>query len=127
MKEQIAGFLGELAEELGWEPDLEEPRVRPEITEREKQAEKPAASTPVALTPDPAPQEGTPAIDRLRAELHQLRSTVKHLGAEVIQLRSQLAQLRDLPVPPDAEQPESNAPRTTAPEPAVLSPVAPST
>ena len=36
MKQQIAGFLGELAEELGWAPELDEARVRPEITRPER-------------------------------------------------------------------------------------------
>lgn len=38
----------------------------------------------------------------MRGELDQLRATVKHLGSEVIQLRAQMANLRRLPVPPDA-------------------------
>lgn len=98
MKQQIAGFLGELAEELGWTPELEDARVKPERSEPARPRQ------PGVLPPDPPqdPNSLTTPVDRMRSELTQLRSTVKHLGAEVIQLRAQMAQLRHLPVPPDA-------------------------
>lgn len=98
MKQQIAGFLGELAEELGWAPELDEARVRTETSRPERPGK------PAVLTPDPRNLRSlsTP-IDRMRIELDQLRATVKHLGSEVIQLRAQMAQLRRLPLPPDAD------------------------
>ena len=98
MKQQIAGFLGELAEELGWAPDLDQARVRPELSRPEK-PRKAAVFTPdqrdirSLATPD----------ERMRGELEQLRASVKHLGSEVTQLRAQMAHLRRLPAPPDAE------------------------
>lgn len=96
MKDQIAGFLGELAEELGWTPELEDARVKPE------RSEPATRKQPTVLTPDPGnPLSLTTPVDRMRAELVELRSTVKHLGAEIIQLRAQMAQLRHLPAPPD--------------------------
>lgn len=97
IKEQIAGFLGELAEELGWTPELEDARVKPERSEPATRRQ------PAVLTPDPRdPLSLTTPFDRMRAELVELRSTVKHLGAEIIQVRAQMAQLRHLPAPPDA-------------------------
>ena len=78
MKQQIAGFLGELAEELGWAPELEQARVRPEMSKPARPQE------PAILTPDPGDLRSlaTP-VDRMRGELEQLRATVKHLGSEV--------------------------------------------
>ena len=78
MKQQIAGFLGELAEELGWAPELEHARVRPEMSKPARPQE------PALLTPDPGDLRSlaTP-VDRMRGELEQLRATVKHLGSEV--------------------------------------------
>ena len=107
MKQQIAGFLGELAEELGWSPELEQARVREETTQPEKKR-------PTVITPDPQTLENlrslaTP-VDRLQAELTQLHATVKHLGSEVIQLRTQMAQIRSLPTPPDAPEIDELAP-----------------
>ena len=98
MKQQIAGFLGELAEELGWAPELEQARVRPEMSKPARPQE------PAILTPDPGDLRSlaTP-VDRMRGELEQLRATVKYLGSEVIQLRAQMAHLRRLPAPPDAD------------------------
>lgn len=115
MKQQIAGFLGELAEELGWSPELEQARVREETTQPEKKTK------PAVLTPDPQRIEdlrslATP-VDRLRAELDHLHATVKHLGSEVIQLRAQMAQIRSLPTPPDAPEIDELTP---APVPGVL-------
>ena len=114
MKQQIAGFLGELAEELGWSPELEHARVREETTRPEKKR-------PTIVTPDPQKLENlrslaTPA-DRLQAELNQLHATVKHLGSEVIQLRAQMAQIRSLPTPPDAPEIDELAPERVPGEP----------
>ena len=114
MKQQIAGFLGELAEELGWSPKLEHARVREETTQPEKKR-------PTVVTPDPQKLENlrslaTPA-DRLQAELNQLHATVKHLGSEVIQLRAQMAQIRSLPTPPDAPEIDELAPERVPSEP----------
>ena len=103
MKDRIAGFLGELAEELGWTPDFEHARVRPETT-------GPAIRRPTVLTPDDdsATLRATP-VERMQTEINQLHSTVKHLGSEVIQLRAQMAKSRSVPVPPDAEEAEAAA------------------
>ena len=95
MRQQIAGFLGELAEELGWAPDLDHARVKPETS----RPERPKKSAVIMPDPQDLRSLATP-VDRLRAELDQLHSTVKHLGSEIIQLR---AQMRRLPAPPDAD------------------------
>ena len=97
MKHRIAGFLGELAEELGWTPELEHARVKPETTERTP------IRSPSVLTPDDdSPALRATPVERMQAEINQLQSTVKHLGSEVINLRAQMAKLRSVPVPPDA-------------------------
>ena len=97
MKQQIAGFLGELAEELVWAPELAHARVRPEMSQ-------PATPRqPAVLSADPRdPNSLSTPVDRMLRELEQLRATVKHLGSEVIHLRAQMAHLRRLPSPPDA-------------------------
>jgi hypothetical protein len=98
MKHRIAGFLGELAEELGWTPEFEQARVKPETTEITP------IRVPRVLTPDDdSPALRATPVERMQAELNQLHSTVKHLGSEVINLRAQMAQLRSVPVPPDAK------------------------
>jgi len=98
MKHRIAGFLGELAEELGWTPEFEQARVKPETTETT------TIRVPRVLTPDDdSPVLRATPVERMQAELNQLHSTVKHLGSEVINLRAQMAQLRSVPVPPDAK------------------------
>ncbi len=74
MKRQIAAFLGELAEELGWAPELEESRVRPEETGSENRTSE--------RMPSVVPRFASP-VDILSAELKQLRKTVNHLGSEV--------------------------------------------
>ena len=99
MKRQIAAFLGELVEELGWAPELEEPRVRPEETE--------SAARTSGRMPSIAPRFASP-VDILSAELNQLRKTVNHLGSEVTHLRTQLAKVRRMPIPPDAEESSSS-------------------
>lgn len=98
MKRQIAAFLGELAEELGWAPELEESRVRPEETE--------SAHRTSERMPSVVPRFASP-VDILSAELKQLRKTVNHLGSEVTHLRTQLAKVRRMPIPPDAEESSS--------------------
>ena len=101
MKHRIAGFLGELAEELGWTPEFEQARVKPETTETTPMRR------PTVLTPDDdSPALRATPVERMQVEINQLHSTVKHLGSEVINLRAQMAQLRSVPVPPDA-RPES--------------------
>ncbi len=98
MKQQIAGFMGELAEELGWAPELADARVRPEVSQ-------PATPRkPALLSADRDPNSLATPVDRMLRELEQLRATVKHLGTEVIQLRAQMAHLRRLPSPPDADE-----------------------
>lgn len=90
MKHQIASFLGELAEELGWEPELEdEIRVKGETNEPAQQtAQKDARSSSHAA--------------RLARDLRQLREKLEHLSSEVTELRAQMARLRGVPAPPDA-------------------------
>ena len=90
MKRHIAEFLGELAEELGWEPEFEGQRVVPERT----------ATGPVALHDMPSSNELR--LQRLDEEVRHLRSNVDHLGAETTQLRAEMARLKKLPAPPDA-------------------------
>ncbi len=98
MKHRIAGFLGELAEELGWTPQFEQARVKPATTETAPKRR------PTVLTPDDdSPALRATPVERMQAEINQLCSTVKHLGSEVINLRAQMAQLRSVPVPPDAK------------------------
>ena len=101
MQDRIGGFLGELTEELGWTPKLEHARVKPATTETTMQR-------PRVLTPDDdSPELWATPVERLQAEVSQLRSTVKPLGSEVINLRAQMAKLRSVPVPPDAEDVEA--------------------
>lgn len=101
MKQQIAGFLGELAEELGWAPELAQARVRPEMSQ------PPTPRKPVVLSADSRdPNSLATPVEGMLRELEQLRATVKHLGSEVIQLRAQMAHLRRLPSPPDADRAE---------------------
>ena len=90
MKRHIAEFLGELAEELGWEPEFEGQRVVPERT----------ATGPVALHDMPSSNELR--LQRLDEEVRHLRSNVNHLSAETTQLRAEMARLKKLPAPPDA-------------------------
>ena len=90
MKRHIAEFLGELAEELGWEPEFEGQRVVPERT----------APGPVALHDMPSSNELR--LQRLDEEVRHLRSNVNHLSAETTQLRAEMARLKKLPAPPDA-------------------------
>ena len=121
MKQQIAGFLGELAEELGWAPDLDQARVRPEMSQPKR------PQTPAVPAPDPRDLRSlaTP-VERMRGELEQLRATVKHLGSEVTQLRAQMAHLRRLPVPPDADDPDVAEAAGSGIEVAAAAPVEPS-
>ena len=121
MKQQIAGFLGELAEELGWAPDLDQARVRPEMSQPEQ------PQTPAVPAPDPRDLRSlTTPVERMRGELQQLRATVKHLGSEVTQLRAQMAHLRRLPVPPDADDPDVAEAAGSGVEVAAAAPVEPS-
>ena len=90
MKRHIAEFLGELAEELGWEPEFEGQRVVPERT----------VTGPVALHDMPSSNELR--LQRLDEEVRHLRSNVNHLSAETTQLRAEMARLKKLPAPPDA-------------------------
>ena len=92
MKRPIAEFLGELAEELGWEPEFEGQRVVPE---------RHAASSSVAIHDMPSSNEMR--LQRLDEELRHLRSNVNHLSSETTQLRAEMARLKKLPAPPDAQ------------------------
>ena len=86
MKRQIADFLGELAEEMGWAPQAPEPRITP-----------PRLPASPSTTPR-APRQD----DTLRSEVTRLRGTVEHLSSEITNLRAEMARLRNLPAPPDA-------------------------
>ena len=105
MKRQIAEFLGELAEELGWEPELEDQRVRlePETTtpvgilKIRSEPEPPARSRVASSPPD------------LNTEVRHLRSSLNHLSSEVTHLRAEMARLKKLPAPPDSERDASTA------------------
>ena len=90
MKRHIAEFLGELAEELGWEPEFEGQRVVPERT----------VNGPLALHDMPSSNELR--LQRLDEEVRHLRANVNHLSAETTQLRAEMARLKKLPAPPDA-------------------------
>ncbi len=57
--------------------------------------------------PSVVPRFASP-VDILSAELKQLRKTVNHLGSEVTHLRTQLAKVRQMPIPPDAEESSSS-------------------
>lgn len=104
MKHQIASFLGELAEELGWAPELDdEIRVKDETTE-------PAYRT------DHADQRTSSPASRLARDLRQLREKLEHLSSEVTELRAQLARVRGVPTPPDAlPQPPADWQSTATP------------
>ncbi len=114
MKHQIASFLGELAEELGWEPELEdEIRVKGETNEpAHKTAQKDARSSSHAA--------------RLARDLRQLREKLEHLSSEVTELRAQMARLRGVPAPPDALPQPPVEWQDAAPPPPALGPAAPS-
>jgi len=84
MKHRIARFLGELAEELGWEG---------------------AGHAAPAESWETRTQDAR-AFDVLSADVGRLRESVKHLTAEVAHLRAQIARLRPLPVPLDTAPPE---------------------
>ena len=112
MKHRIAGFLGELAEELGWTPEFEHARIKPERT---RPPEKATASRPAVLTPDDdSPALRASPVALLQAEVKQLHSTGRHLGSEVISLRAQMAKLRSLPIPPDADTEDADRNDATA-------------
>ena len=106
MKQQIASFLGELAEELGWAPELDdEIRIKGETTE-------PAYQT------DHADQRTSSRASRLARDLRQLREKLEHLSSEVTELRAQLARMRGVPTPPDAlPQPPADWQSTAPPLP----------
>lgn len=60
---------------------------------------------PTVLTPDNnSPALRATPVERMQAEINQLRSTVKHLGSEVITLRAQMTKLRSVLVPPDVKR-----------------------
>ena len=105
MKRQIAEFLGELAEELGWEPELEDQRVRLE----------PETTTPVGILKirsEPEPPARTRVASSppdLNTEVRHLRSSLNHLSSEVTHLRAEMARLKKLPAPPDSERDASTA------------------
>ena len=107
MKRQIAEFLGELAEELGWEPELEDQRVRLE----------PQTTTPVGILnissrtePElPARTRVASSPPDLNTEVRHLRSSLNHLSSEVTHLRAEMARLKKLPAPPDSERDASTA------------------
>ena len=105
MKRQIAVFLGELAEELGWEPELEDQRVRLE----------PETTTPVGILKirsEPEPPARTRVASSppdLNTEVRHLRSSLNHLSSEVTHLRAEMARLKKLPAPPDSERDASTA------------------
>ena len=105
MKRQIAVFLGELAEELGWEPELEDQRVRLE----------PETTTPVGILKirsEPEPPARTRVASSppdLNTEVRHLRSSLNHLSSEVTHLRAEMARLKELPAPPDSERDASTA------------------
>ena len=100
MKRQIAEFLGELAEELGWEPELEDQRVRLE----------PETTTPVGILKirselePPARTRVASSPPDLNTEVRHLRSSLNHLSSEVTHLRAEMARLKQLPAPPDSER-----------------------
>ena len=101
MKRHIAEFLGELAEELGWEPEFEGQRVVPE---------RHATSGSVAMHDMPSSNEMR--LQRLDEEVRHLRSNVNHLSSETTQLRAEMARLKKLPAPPDALSSAPIAPGT---------------
>ncbi len=101
MKRHIAEFLGELAEELGWEPEFEGQRVVPE---------RHATSGSVAMH-DTASSNDL-RLQRLDEEVRHLRSNVNHLSSETTQLRAEMARLKKLPAPPDALSSTPIAPGT---------------
>ncbi len=107
MKRQIAEFLGELAEEMGWEPELEDQRVRLEpqtttpvgiLNVRSKTNPEPPARTRVASSPPD-----------LNTEVRHLRSSLNHLSSEVTHLRAEMARLKKLPAPPDSGRDDAPA------------------
>ncbi len=120
MKRQIADFLGELAEELGWEPELEEQRVR-----GEQQGVRPAGVHVQHSQQEPTGELGlNRSHSDLSAEVKHLRSRLIHLSAEVTQLRTEMARLKNLPAPPDAprEAPAEASVAKVRPRPAHLVP-----
>ena len=123
MKKQIADFLGELAEEMGWSPEPGEPRItqptskpaRPvaPATDRVQSAAPPPLAAPAAPTanaPSTAPAGRAPSqfearthrMDLIETQVKQLRRTVEHLASEITNLRTEMARLRHMPAPPDA-------------------------
>ena len=122
MKQQIAEFLGELAEELGWEPGPDEPRIRAE------HVAVPATPTPAPTTEPSMTSQGhrDAPSGALNDELKNLRSSLNHLNSEVTQLRAEMARLKNMPLPPDARRrtagdvPQDSAAPAARPEISVL-------
>ena len=120
MKRHIAEFLGELAEELGWEPELNDHRVRDEhhevIPTSIQTFQQDSRSAP--------PPRARPTSADLDAEVRHLRSSLDHLSSEVTYLRAEVARLKNLPAPPDATADTTSLadPPTSRPWPALLLP-----